>query len=267
MDLRPPPVKRVAVDAGIDVLQPDKARDPALHEALRRIAPDVAIVVAYGKILPPGLLAVPGEGFVNVHFSLLPAYRGAAPVPRAIIDGCSETGVSIMVLTEGMDEGPVLATERVPIAPRETAGELGDRLARVGADLLVPTVRAYLAGDLRPVEQDHDAATYAPKIAPDEARIDWAASEIDIDRVVRGLDPTPGAWTMLGDARVKVYAVEPLPAEAGMDPGELRVDDGLVVGTGGSPLRVLDAQVAGRRRMSGAELARGLRVAPGARFT
>ena len=149
------PVKQRAVAAGLEVLQPERPRDAALAAALQRIAPDVAVVVAYGKILPPALLAIPPLGFVNVHFSLLPAYRGAAPVQQALIDGRTETGVSLMVLTEGMDEGPVLAARPEPIYPSDTAGVLGDRLAAAGANLLVDTLPGYAAGAVTPVEQDH----------------------------------------------------------------------------------------------------------------
>ena len=171
MRLRPSPVKEAAMAGGLEVLQPERARSPELHERLLELQPDVAVVVAYGSILPGSLLDIPPLGFVNLHFSLLPAFRGAAPVQRAIMDGHGETGVSFMVLTEGMDEGPVLAIERVPIGRWESAGELGDRLARVGAALLPSTLGAYLAGDLIPRPQDDARATYAPKIDSEQARV------------------------------------------------------------------------------------------------
>ncbi|HEY7875038.1 MAG TPA: methionyl-tRNA formyltransferase, partial [Actinomycetota bacterium] len=153
MKLQPSPVKRAALVAGLDVLQPASAKDPDLAGALESTAPDVAVVVAYGKILPAALLEIPRKGFVNVHFSLLPAYRGAAPVQRALMDGLDRTGVSIMVLTEGMDEGPVLATEEIAVAPEETAGEVGERLAALGAEALVSALPGYLSGDLMPEPQ------------------------------------------------------------------------------------------------------------------
>ena len=266
MDLHASPVKRAAQKAGIEVLQPLKARADEFHEQIRAFAPDVAVVVAYGKILPGSLLEIPRKGFVNVHFSLLPAYRGAAPVQHAIIDGNSATGISIMVLTEGMDEGPVLAEERVPIRPDDTAGRLGERMAEIGARLLVPALEGYVDGDLRPVEQDHERATYAPKLETDQARIDWSEPAERIRNLVRGLNPAPGAWTMLDDARIKVFAAE-IVGDAGLKPGELGANgDGLLVGTGDVALSLADVQMAGKKRMSGAELARGLHLAGGERL-
>lgn len=262
-ELRPPPVKRAAEAAGVEVIQPDTARDGGLRAWLQEREPDVAVVVAYGKILPPDLLDLPPHGFVNVHFSLLPAYRGAAPVQRALLDGLEETGVTIIRLTEGMDEGPMIAARRVRIGPDETAGELGERLAGEGADLLVETLVPYAEGHLRPREQIHDRATYAPKISSQEARIDWTAPASTIRNKVRGLAPVPGAWTTLGGARLKIGRVR--PAEGGPTaPGLLQVgDDGsLLVGTGDGALALTEVQPAGKRRMAGAEFARGLR--PGA---
>ena len=258
MEPRPSEVK-VAADAhGVPVLQPEKARDPDFHDRLRAIAPDCCVVVAYGKILPASLLAIPPLGFVNIHFSLLPAYRGAAPVQRALMDGVTETGVSIMVLTESMDEGPVLATASIPVGEDDTAGEVGDRLAEVGAGLLVETLDAYAAGSIKPVEQDHESATYAPKITNEETRIDWTQPTERIRNLVRALNPVPGAWTTLGEARLKVYAVAP-DAGADLEPGELQAGDGLIVGTGDGAVALLEVQPAGKRRMSGDEFARGLR--------
>ena len=256
-------MKEAALRAGIEVLQPSKARDPDFHDQIRAIAPRVAVVVAYGKILPIELLEIPPKGFINVHFSLLPAYRGAAPVQHAIVDGRSETGVSIMVLTEGMDEGPVLASERVPIREDDTAATLGGRMAEVGAKLLVPALEGYVNGDITPVEQNHDAATYASKLDAGDARIDWSSPAERIRNLVRGLNPAPGAWTMLGDARVKVYRTEIADADH-LEPGDLRATDvDLLVGTGDGALRLTEVQIAGKKRMAGIDLARGLRLSGG----
>jgi methionyl-tRNA formyltransferase len=265
MKLQPSPVKRAAVAAGIEVLQPPSAKGPEMASALAKVAPDVAVVVAYGRILSGALLAIPRHGFVNVHFSLLPAYRGAAPVQRALMDGLDETGVSIMVLTEGMDEGPVLAAEATAIRPGETAGEVGARLAGVGARILVPALAAYVAGTLEATPQDDARATYAPKVTPEEARVDWSAPAEAIANKVRGLNPAPGAWTMLGDDRVKVWRVRPA-GDVRLEPGELRAADALYAGTGSGAVVVEEAQVAGKRRMSGVEMARGLRLGSGASF-
>ncbi len=260
-----PPVKLQALEAGIEVLQPERAREPRLAERLEALGIDVATVVAYGKILPASLLRVPPLGFVNVHFSLLPAYRGAAPVQHALLDGATETGVSIMLLTEGMDEGPLLATERVAIDPRDTGGSLGERLARVGARLLVPVLKDYAVGRIVPQPQDERYATYAPKITEEDARIDWTKPAAAIRNLVRACNPSPGAWTTLGDRRLKVYAAEETPGDA-LPPGELVADRELVAGTGDGTLRLEEVQLAGRRRMKGPELARGLRLLPGERL-
>jgi methionyl-tRNA formyltransferase len=265
MEMHGTPVKEAAVAAGIPVLQPERARDPAFKDAVAELAPDVASVVAYGKILPGDLLTVPRLGFVNVHFSLLPKYRGAAPVQRAIMEGATETGVSIMVLTEGMDEGPVLATLRSPIEPTDTAGSVGERLAEVGGPLLVDSLNGYASGDLQATEQEHDAATYASKIDGDEARIDWSWPAERIDRHTRGLDPAPGAWTLLGEKRLKVNRVRPTNEDR-LQPGELQEGPLLVVGTGTEPVELVEVQPAGKKRMSGQDLLRGLRIDGPRRF-
>ena len=265
MQLRPSPVKQRALAEGLEVLQPPKARDPELLERLEQIAPDVAVVVAYGSILPKTLLDVPPKGFVNVHFSLLPLYRGAAPVQRAVMEGRSETGVSIMVLTEGMDEGPVLAAATTPIDDEDTAGSVGQRLATVGAGLLVRVLPDYVDGDLEPEEQDHDLATYASKITTEEAEIDWTKPVAQIRDHVRGLNPLPGAWTTLRGERLKVWATK-VVAEAALQPRELHAGRQLVVGGADGALELTEVQLRGKKRMSGGELANGLRLDPGERI-
>jgi methionyl-tRNA formyltransferase len=265
MKLHSPPVKDAAQEHGIEVLQPDKARDPKLADRLQELAPDVACVVAYGKLLPATLLAIPRLGFVNVHFSLLPKYRGAAPVQQAIIEGASETGVSIMQLTEGMDEGPVLATATTPIEPTDTAGSVGERLARIGGPLLVDSLKGFDAGDITPVEQDHEAATYAPKITTEAARIDWSWPAERIDCFTRGLDPVPRAWTTIDNKRIQINRVLPTDADR-LQPGELAGDAPVVVGTGSTPVELVEVQPAGKKRMSGAEFSRGLRMEGKRRF-
>ena len=265
LELHSPPVKRAAAEAGLEVLQPDKAKDPELHERLRDLAPDAVAVVAYGKLLPPSLLEIPRLGFVNLHFSLLPAYRGAAPVQRALMDGVETTGATIMVLTEGMDEGPLLEVAKEPVRPEDTAGTLGNRLAITGAALLVDTLQRYIAGDVSPVDQDHDRATFAPKIATEEARISWERPADVIRNLVRALNPEPGAWTTFRAKRVKVLAAA-IRDDVSVAPGTLAPMDGLVVGTAAGALELTEVQVAGKRQMSGEELARGLRLAGGETF-
>jgi methionyl-tRNA formyltransferase len=266
MRIRPSPVKMAADAAGIEVLQPDSARNPGLAEALDAFGTDVATVVAYGKILPASLLARPRLGFVNLHFSLLPAYRGAAPVERALMEGCLTTGVSVMVLSEGMDEGPVLACEEVTISDSDTLGSLGARLARVGAPLLVRALPAYVSGVLEARPQDHERATYAPKVSTEEARIDWSRPSEDLRNLVRACNPEPGAWTTLLGRRLRVFSAERAPGPRRLEPGAVEATDELRAGCGDAELVLLEVQVAGRRRMSGAEAARGLRLEPGERF-
>jgi methionyl-tRNA formyltransferase len=266
MELRPSPVKQRALAAGIEVLQPARARTDEFHEQLRKLAPDVCSVVAYGKILPASLLEVPPLGFINLHFSLLPAYRGAAPVQRAIMEGEQISGVSVIVLTEGMDEGPVLAAATEEVMRSDTAGTLGERLARVGAPLLVESLADFASGDLVPVPQRHDDATYAPKITTDVARIDWSDRAAAIRNKVRGLNPVPGAWTTLRGKRVKVLLAEEADFE-GLDAGAIAGRGGaLIAGTGERALELTVLQLEGKRAMSGGEAARGLRLAPGERF-
>jgi methionyl-tRNA formyltransferase len=270
-----PPVKELALEAGLDVYQPKSARAPEVQEWLEGQAPDVAPVVAYGKILPADLLAVPGLGFVNVHFSLLPLYRGAAPVQRAVMEGATETGISIMVLTAGMDEGPVLAMEKVPIGPDETAGELGERLAERGGPLLVEALKGYASGDLKPVEQDHERATYAAKITDEEAQIDWSRPAREIHDHVRGVSPQPGAWTTFRGERLKVHRTkvpgndDPAPALGRLEPGEVRTwgKRGVpVVGTADGLLELAEVQMATKKRMDAADAFRGVRPEENERF-
>jgi methionyl-tRNA formyltransferase len=266
MEMRVSPVKSRASELKLSVLQPSSARDADFHTALSKLAPDICTVVAYGKILPGDLLAVPRLGFVNLHFSLLPEYRGAAPVQRAIMEGREATGVSVMVLTEGMDEGPVLTSSPTSIRDEETAGELGDRLAKEGSSLLVEALASYGSGELSPVEQDHARATYAPKITTQEARIDWSLAAWAIRNQVRGLNPQPGAWTTLRGKRVKILNVE-VTARGDLEPGELAVrDDCLLVGAGDGTLILRRLQLQGKSVTTGPEAGRGLRLDRGEGF-
>ena len=261
-----PPVKEAAERLGLEVHQPASAKTPEFASWLRSQAPDVAVVVAYGKILPAEVLAIPPKGFVNLHFSLLPLWRGAAPVQRSVMEGELVTGASIMVLTEGMDEGPVVATQSVEVGAEETAGELGNRLAGIGARLLTESLPGYVDGSIVPTEQDDSAATYAAKITTDEARIDWSKPARSVHDLVRGLNPAPGAWTTIGDARLKVWSTQVASSETSLAPGEVVAGRDLIAGTGDGTLVLSEVQLAGKKRMTGAELARGLRMAPGTRF-
>lgn len=258
--LTPPPVKLAAAEAGVPVLQPDKPRELLAH--LAELAPAACAVVAYGALLPGDVLAAGGAGFVNLHFSLLPAHRGAAPVAHSILAGDARTGVSCFVLEEGMDTGPVLATVETAIGPRETAGELTARLAELGAPLLVDALRGLVDGTLEAHPQDHARATSAPKIRPEDARLDWAAPAARVDRAVRAFNPVPGAHTTFGGERLKVHRGTPLEAApAAGAPGEVvALDDaGPVVVCGDGAYRLEEVQPAGKARMGGADFANGYR--------
>ena len=262
-EMQASPVKTAALEHSLTLLQPEKARDPDFLSELENIAPDVCVVVAYGKILPLSVLDAAPKGFLNVHFSLLPLYRGAAPVQRAVMEGRPETGVSIMRLTEGMDEGPVLARRAEEIRPDDTAGSVGDRLALIGAHLLAETLPRYMEGSLEPEEQRREDATYASKITTEEARIDWTEPARTIHDKIRGLQPFPGAWTTLTGHRLKVQRSS-VPGSGGLAAGSISVTSGaLLVGTGEGDLVLEEVQLAGKRRMAGIEAARGLRLGGG----
>jgi len=256
-ELAPPAVKVAARDAGIEVLQPARAADVTTR--LTALQLDACAVVAYGQILPPGLLDVPAHGFVNLHFSVLPAWRGAAPVPASILHGDRESGVTCFVLDAGMDTGPVLAVRTTSIGPTETAGELTGRLAELGAPLLVDAVAGLVDGTLQPRPQDHTRATYARKVTPADARIDWTLPAEHLQRVVRAYNPVPGAHTTFRDARVKVHRAQIVPGHGA--PGTVvAVDDRTgspVVACGSEGLRLDAVQPAGRRAMSGTAFVNG----------
>ena len=264
-ELIPPPVKVTAAEEGIPVLQPERPDTPEFLEALRSYAPDLGVVVAYGHILKPQLLALPPYGMVNVHASLLPQLRGAAPIQHAILQGQVETGVSIMQMDEGMDTGPVLLRVPTPIAPDETGGELSIRLAELGALALVEALGLIASGAATPEPQDHTQATYAPKITRESARIRWTAAAEDVARLVRAMDPRPGAWCTLGGQELKLFGPQPADRPpAGTPPGRvLETDPAFVVAAGEGALQFLDVQPAGRTRMAAHAWVRGRGVAKG----
>ncbi len=266
--LEPPPVKLSAQAEDIPVLQPERPTEPAFVARLRELAPDVGVVVAYGHILKPELLAIPKHGMVNVHPSLLPELRGAAPIEWAIINGLTKTGVTIMQLDAGMDSGPILHQIPEDVPADITAGELATHLAEVGAEALVEALALLEQGAIRPRPQDSSRATYAPKLTRETARLDWSAPAERVARLVRGLDPKPGAWTELDGAAVKLFgalAVE--EKERGGAPGEvLLANGGLVVATGQGAVAVTEVQPEGKTRMPAAEWVRGRGVQAGSRF-
>ena len=262
------PVAAAADAAGIEVLTPGNARDPEFADRLRALAPDAVPVVAYGHLVPGPVLDIPTHGWINLHFSLLPAWRGAAPVNAAIEAGDEVTGATTFRLDEGMDTGPVLGTMTETIRPRDTAGELLGRLSESGAGLLVATLDALETGELRPVPQPTDGVSHAGKISVDDARVRWADPALAVDRHLRSVTPAPGAWTTLDGERVKIgsarHADEDAPTLA---PGEIQWDKrSFRVGTGTTPLVVETLQPPGKKMMNAVDWARGARLDDGAVF-
>ena len=266
--VRRSPVGEWADARGIPVVTPHRPSEPDFLAWLRKLAPDCCPVVAYGALVPPAALEIPAHGWVNLHFSVLPAWRGAAPVQRAILNGDEITGASTFELEAGLDTGPVYGVVTTEIGPRETSGELMARLATSGAGLLVATLDGIATGELRAVPQPADGVSLAPKLTVDDARVDWTHPALRIDRLVRACTPAPGAWTTLRDRRVKLGPVSPLPAfDGGRAPGEVAVEGGqVVVGTGGGTVALGTVQPEGRAPMDAAAWVRGLRLAPGERF-
>jgi len=263
---QPPPAKERAEAAGIAVVQPASPREEGFAETLAGFVPEACAVVAYGHILPPDVLAVPPRGFVNVHFSLLPRYRGAAPVQRAVMAGETETGVTTFLLEPTLDTGPMLLVAREPISPEDTAGTLMDRLAVIGARLLVETLDGAEAGTLKPREQDPALATPAPKVKADEGALDFARPARDITNLIRGLNPTPGAYTSFRGKRLKVWrAVAASAAGPGAEPGTIvqLAEKRFGVATTDGALELLEVQLEGSKRLDAGAFARGKRPKPG----
>jgi methionyl-tRNA formyltransferase len=278
--IAPSPVARAARDAGLEVLTPARPREPGFLDRLRAIAPGCCPVTAYGALLPQAALDIPPHGWVNLHFSLLPAWRGAAPVQHAIIHGDDITGATTFRLVAEMDAGPVYGVVTESIRPEDTSGDLLARLADAGSALLVATLDAIEDGTARAEPQPAEGVSLAPKLTPADARVDWKLPAHLIDRLIRGCTPDPGAWTEYAGGRIRLWPVT-LPgggpaagAAAGgtgaavpaLAPGELHAGPGAVhVGTGSVPVRLGDVQPPGKRRMPAADWARGLRSRPGDR--
>ncbi len=260
------PVKELAVEHGIEVLQPATLRDPDIQETLAAFDADVLVVAAYGLILPQAVLDIPRAGCLNVHASILPRWRGAAPIQAAIRHGDAVTGISLMQMEAGLDTGPVYAIAEIPIGADETAGTLHDRLASLGGELLADSLADILAGRLEAVPQDDAQSTYAGKVTREDARIDWRQSATAIDRQIRAYNPVPGAWSELHGEAVKIWSAHP---EAGLrgEPGTV-LDagrDGIRVACGEDGLNIDTLQRPGKRRVTGAEFA-GQGDLGGARF-
>lgn len=259
--ITPPPVKVRALENGIPVFQPTTLRAPGAAQELAVLAPDLVVVVAYGLLLPPDVLAVPTHGCVNLHVSLLPKYRGAAPIQWAVINGDAETGVTVMQLDEGLDSGPVLARQAIEIGPNATSGEMFELSGVIGARLLADTVDAIARGEANPVPQQGEP-TLAPMLKKDMARIDFARPARELHNLVRGCNPWPLAWFDAGDKRVKVEKTV-LSSLAGGKPGEILSTSPLTVACGQGALELLQVVPQGARAMTGTEWAAGRRFKAG----
>ncbi|MFZ5597434.1 MAG: methionyl-tRNA formyltransferase [Bacillota bacterium] len=273
--VRPSPVKEAALAMGIPVYQPERVREEAFISVLRDIDPDVIVVVAFGQILPPEILHLPPLGCVNVHSSLLPRYRGAAPMQRAIMNGETGTGVTTMIMSEGLDSGDILLQASSPIYEEDNFGTLHDRLALLGSRTLLETLELMAGGKLAGTPQDHGQATYAPVITRGDEIIKWDRSAEDIRNQVRALDPWPGARTRLDKKVLKIWNVQKMGEETDFDAGGTEfspfpgsvlgsVKDGLVVQCGDRPVVVREMQIEGGKRLSAADFLRGYKINPGA---
>jgi len=253
-----------ADEHGIEVLTPQRPREPEFLDRLRDIAPDCVPVVAYGALVPPAALEIPKHGWVNLHFSLLPAWRGAAPVQHAVLHGDEVTGASVFELEAGLDTGPVYGTLTEDIRPADTAGDLLERLAAEGAALLVAVLDAIDAGTARAHPQPADGITLAPKITVEDARIRWPDPAFAVDRRIRACTPAPGAWTTFRDDRVKLGPVRPVANGPRLEPGDMLVErTQVLVGTATTPVVLGEVRAAGKKAMAAVDWARGLRIQPG----
>lgn len=264
--LVPPPVKVIAEDHGIPVLQPPKVRAPEVVAQIRELNPDLIVVVAFGQILPQSLLDIPRHGCINIHASLLPRYRGAAPLNWCLINGETETGITTMMMDAGLDTGDMLVKRSIPIGPDEDAQSLHDRLSLLGADTIDETLDRLMAGTLTREKQDDSLTCYAPMLKKEDGLIDWTREPRQIKNLVRGFTPWPGAYTSLDNKTLKLYKVS--VAEESGAPGEVIAagKDGILVACGSGSIRIEELQLEGRKRLSAAEFLAGYRLEPGTRL-
>ena len=266
--LQASPVRQEALAAGIPVFQPESCKTAEALQLLRDLAPDLLIVVAYGQILPQAILDLPTRGAINVHASLLPAWRGAAPIARAIAAGDVESGISIMQMEAGLDSGPVLWTARVPIAAADTAASLQDRLAQQGGHALREALDRLWANRLVPKPQDPDLATYARKLKKDEALLDWHQPAVILERLVRAFNPSPIAHALFRGKGLRIWQARVAPGRGDVAPGRISAveKDGIVVACGENQLQLLAVQPAGKGVLSGSDFVRGYRPQTGERL-
>ncbi len=255
----PSPVKAAAMDLGIPVIQPTSIKTAEFVDQIKSDKPDFQIVIAYGKILPENVLTIPRVGTINIHASLLPKLRGAAPIQWAIINGEQETGICSMLMDKGMDTGDILLCAPEPIKPQDTAGSLHDRLALKGAKVLIETLKKFADHTIHPLPQDHSLATYAPLLSKDDGLINWSKSTQSLERFVRGVTPWPGAYTFLGETRLKIFKSTPIAAETAEPPGTVLqgFPDELRVAAGDGVLSILEIQGASGKRMRIKEFLQG----------
>ena len=259
------PIKELAMGFGLSVLQPQTTKDEAFILEVKRMSPDLIVVAAYGRILTRDLLEVPPLGCINVHASLLPKYRGAAPIQWSIINGERKTGITIMRMDEGMDTGDILLTQEVEIEDEDTAQSLHDRLAQVGASLIIKAMDQLDRGTLRAIPQDHNKASYAPPLKKENGLIDWSRSARDVSNRIRGFNPWPGAFTYLQGFRLKIFRGEIIDKEVGGAPGEVvqSEPEGVKVTTGKGVFLIKEVQLEGRKRMPIDEFLMGNEIPPG----
>lgn len=258
--VHPSPVAELAEEAGVEVLRPPKAGDPEFLERLRQLGPDCCPVVAYGALLPQAALDIPRYGWVNLHFSLLPAWRGAAPVQHAVLHGDTITGAATFRIVKELDAGPVYGVVTEEIRSTDTGGELLARLAESGAGLLLATLDGIEDGKLEAMPQPVDGVSLAPKISVEDARVDWSAPAMRVDRLIRACTPAPGAWTEFRGQRVKIGPVRPAPDAPSLAPGQIAASkNSVLVGTATHPVELGEVQPQGKRLMNAGEWARGVR--------
>ncbi len=264
--LQPPPVKQAALELGLPVLQPETLRDDAVVAQLRALQPDAGVVAAYGEILRRAVLELPPLGYLNIHPSLLPLYRGPSPVAAAILQGDSVTGVSIIRLERAMDAGPILAQATLPLDPSARTGPVTEQLFAIGADLLVGVLPLYAAEELVPEPQDHARATVTRMLAKEDGRLDWNLTALVLERTVRAYDPWPGAWTTWEGQQIKILQASVEAQVVDSAPGTILDAPGLLVATGDGALHLREVQPAGKRPMAGADWKRGQRELRGTRL-
>jgi methionyl-tRNA formyltransferase len=261
----PPPVKEVAINLRYELNQPSSIRTVEFANRIENHKPDIIVVVAFGHIIPKNILAIPKIAVINIHASLLPKYRGPAPIQWAIINGETETGVTTMLMDEGLDTGDILLSSKIKIFSDDTSGTLHDRLANLSADVLIQTIERIEAGNIRPISQDHSQATYAPLLKKNDGRMNWEMPAQTLEAFIRGMTPWPGAFTFHGKKRLKIFKAIPIIIDAVEPPGTVikRFPDELCVATGKGALSVIEIQGESGKRLLIKEFLQGYKIAPG----